>query len=47
MRQDIFEFCWCKSNLNDVSDKLTYNESIVENRTGPSISFSKNYIFQK
>jgi hypothetical protein len=42
MRQEIFEFCWCKSNLNGVFDKLTYDESTVENRAGLSISFSKN-----
>jgi hypothetical protein len=47
MRQDIFELCCCRSNLNGVFDKLTYDESIVEKRTGLSISFSKNQIFQK
>jgi hypothetical protein len=46
MRQDIFVFCWCRSNLNGVFDKLTYDESTVENRTGLSISFSKNHIFK-
>jgi hypothetical protein len=45
MRQDIFVFCWCRSNLHVVFDKLTYDESTVENRSllvFQKIIFSKN-----
>jgi hypothetical protein len=46
MRQDIFVFCWCRSNLHDVFDKLTYDESTVETAQVSLLVFQKVIFFK-